>query len=299
MSATAVTASTPSTLVLVGVHMKTSTSKTPFDPPGYPTALPCSNSVGTTSGIYHVYCIRKGFILHVDSDLFPYCVLADDLMIQSQVEHELKTIEFDHTTLLSAASLNNFSEITFVKIAACLETHIDTWLCKDHIVKVVFTKAAYGDNAAVQLSATVPAFKRPSIESFLELQLEEPGTETKLTVRDVLGLDCVTGSQLMDARRRNTSARQILARTDLQVRRERKRKVRLRTDDLDKHISDLTLQIGDSVVEGRKQASTKRYLVGDGMLSNDVHGIIASDVGNANFAGAAVWVTWWSRSSNG
>ena len=222
-------------------------------------------------------------------------------MIQSQEEHELKLITFDQNTLVSTSALDKLSERTLAQIATCIEPHIDTWLCKDHAVKVVFIKAATDDNAAVHLSAIVPATSRPSIESFLELQLEEPGTETKPTVRDVLGLDNVTGAQLKDARKRNKCARQILVRTDLHVQRDRKRRQRSGrgTADLDKGILDLDHEIDDHEVETRRKASTKKSIGDESMLSNDGRAIHASDVGTSNFARAAVWITWWRRSFDG
>ena len=220
--------------------------------------------------------------------------------MQSQEEHAPSTITFDQKTLISTAALGDLSDKTLTRIATFLEQPLDTWLCPDRMVKVVYIKAATGDNAAVHLSATVSTTNKPSIEGFLKLQLEEPGTGSKLTVRDLLGICNVTGAQLRHARYRSKGAPQIQARYDLHVQRERKRKVDLITDvdDLDQQISDLDQQIGDCGVEGRMQASTKRPLVRDGTLSNDGHGINAPDVGSSNCAGAAVWVTRWSRSSN-
>ena len=95
--------------------------------------------------------------------------------MQSQEEHAPSTITFDQKTLISTAALGDLSDRTLTRIATFLEPSLDTWLCPDRMVKVVYIKAATGDNAAVHLSATVPATSRPSIESFLELQLEEPG----------------------------------------------------------------------------------------------------------------------------
>ena len=182
-------------------------------------------------------------------------------MMPSQGEHALPTITFDHNMLISTATLGELCERHLTKIATFLELPLDTWLsCRDRMVTVVFIKAANGDNAAVHLSATVSTTNKPSIEGFLNLQLEEAGTESKLSVRDLLGLHNVTGKQLRFARYRNKNALQIVARSDLQVQRARKRLVDPGTDDLDQQIVDLNQQIGDGVVEARRQASTKSLL---------------------------------------